>query len=478
MANVIGRRREVEELTRRYNGAEAEFIAVYGRRRVGKTYLIKEMYGDEFAFHHTGLSPADNATAESATTDQLKSFYFSLVKYGLEGESQPKDWLEAFFLLEKLLERKADGKRQVVFIDEMPWMDTPRSGFIKGLENFWNGWANYHKSVFLIVCGSATSWITNKLVHAKGGLYGRLTDKIKLAPFSLSECAEFYRSRGIPMKSYDVVESYMALGGIPYYMDYFLPSMSAAQNIDNLFFVKNAKLENEFNQLFASIFSNPDDMKSIVSFLATRHAGFTREQIANGTGLPYGGMLSSYLKALEESDFITHYVPYGYSLRQRHYKLTDSFCWFWLHFKTGNNIEPGNYWLENQNLPAVASWRGIAFEEVCFNHIEKIKQALGIAGVAAKVSSYIAVGGNAKDGMQIDMIIDRSDRIINVCEMKFVRGDFSVDKAYSRIINSRIEEISSQTRKNVHSTLITTYGLNHNEYYSDFQKIITLDDII
>lgn len=474
MAKLIGRQAEIEEMMCRYHSGNPEFIVVYGRRRVGKTFLIKELFQNQFAFQHTGLSPVDK-NKKVTKTDQLKSFYFSLLQYGLEDSACPKDWIEAFFLLEQLLGRKSNGQRQVVFIDELPWLDTPRSGFMSAFEGFWNGWANYHDEIFLVVCGSATSWISDKLIMAKGGLYGRLTDKIKLSPFTLKECDEFYKSRNIKLQAYDVVEGYMAMGGIPYYMDYFMPGLSLSQNIDRLFFTKNAKLQNEFNQLFGSIFTNADDMKRIVRFLGKRHAGYTRNEIAKALDIGSGGYLSDQLKSLEESDFVTRYVPFGVSARCEHYKLCDNFCWFWLHFKDDNAKLSEDFWQVNHSKPSLNSWRGIAFEEVCFGHVAQIKQALGIAGVTTKVSSYIAKGDKNAEGMQIDMLIDRDDRVINLCEMKFVKGQFVVDDNYRRKVDGRVQTVMDLTSKNIHSTLITTDGLHYNEYSGTFQKTVTID---
>lgn len=474
MASIIGRKAEISELSARYNSGKSEFIAIYGRRRVGKTFLIKEYFKNHFAFQHTALSLVDKKSGQR--TEQLKHFFYSLRQYGWEGEQQPSSWLEAFFLLKQLLGQKDDGSRQVVFIDELPWMDTPGSGFVTALESFWNGWGDCRDNLMLVVCGSATSWMSNRLINDKGGLYGRLTDVIKLEPFTLSECAQFYEANGINLSRYDITEGYMILGGIPYYMDYFAKGFSLAQNIDNLFFKKNAKLKDEFSRLFRSVFINPEMKMKIVRALGTCHKGLTREQIVQKTNIKGGGTLSESLAALEESDFLVKYVPYGCSKRAVHYKLSDNFCWFWLHFMEQDRKQE-DFWQVNENKPAVRSWCGIAFEEVCFNHIRQIKQALGISGVTTRISSFIEQGDNHSEGMQIDMIIDRDDRVLNLCEMKFIQSDFAVDRDYSRKIANRVQFLLQKENRTIHSTLITTYGLKYNEYSGSFQKTITLDDL-
>ena len=310
MCTIIGRKQEIAELTRRYESGRAEFIAVYGRRRVGKTFLINEVLGDGMVFHHTGLSPYDRKRKVSLKS-QLQNFHFSLIRHGLEGIAQPTSWMEAFFLLEQLLERLDNGSRQVVFIDELPWMDTARSGFLTALEAFWNGWGCSRHNLCLVVCGSATSWMLDNIINNKGGLYGRLTCEMKLSPFTLLECEQFFESRKIDLSRYNIIQAYMILGGIPFYLDCFNPSFSLAQNIDTLFFNPKAKLGDEFERLFNSVFDNASDCMKIIRFLSKRHAGYRRDEIARKTGINPNGDLTKMLKALIASDFVTRYVPWG-----------------------------------------------------------------------------------------------------------------------------------------------------------------------
>lgn len=478
MCNLVGRKQEIKELNKRLKSEKAEFIAVYGRRRVGKTFLIDEVFKNNMTFQHTGLSPFDKKK-RTTMKDQLQNFYFTLIRNGYEGESQPKSWLEAFFMLEQLLESKSKTKRQVVFIDELPWLDTPRSGFLTAFEAFWNGWGCHRANLCLVVCGSATSWMVDNLINSKGGLYGRLTLELKLTPFTLAECAEYYKSVGVKMTKYDVAQSYMIVGGIPYYMSYFNPEYSLAQNIDQLFFAKNAKLGDEFNRLFRSIFTDADNCMKIIRFLSTRHCGYSRDEIAKATQLIPNGAFTNLLKALIASDFVTRYTPYGENRRNEYYKLSDPFCWFWLHFKEGKNIGDEAFWLHNSNHSIVFSWRGVAFEELCMNHINTIKSALGISGVSTQVSAYTVRGDGDNNGMQIDLIIDRQDGVLNVCEMKYYKDEFRVDKIYEEKLRKRQSQIQQQNpRKNIHLTLISSYGCVQNEYSGIFQSQVCLDDIL
>lgn len=478
MCQIIGRKKEIAELKRAVESNRAEFVAVYGRRRVGKTFLINEVLRDNMTFRHTGLSPYDRRR-KVTLRDQLQNFHFSLIRHGMEGGVPPRSWMEAFFNLERFLEREDNGTRQVVFIDELPWMDTARSGFLTALEAFWNGWACSRHNLCLVVCGSATSWMLDNLINNKGGLYGRLTREMRLDPFKLGECEAFFKSRGIRMSRYNIAQAYMILGGIPYYMDYFNPSMSLAQNIDALFFSRNAKLGDEFERLFHSVFDNADACMSIVRTLGKRHSGYTRDELAEITNIAPNGEFTKMLKALTGSGFVTVYTPFGIGGRElQRYKLSDCFCWFWIHFKEHRQIQEDDYWVHHLKEPEIASWRGIAFEEVCMQHIGQIKQALQVAGVSSIESAFIMRGDNDNEGMQIDLVIDRADDVVNICEMKFCKTDFVITKSYSEKIRRHMDGLERMLpSKTFHPTLVSVAPVRRNEYSDTFLSHLTLDDL-
>ncbi len=476
---MVGREEEIREMNERYDSGKPEFIAVYGRRRVGKTYLIDEALKDRITFRHSGLSPVDEQNHKNGLKEQLRHFYLSLQLQGMKKSKCPTSWLEAFFMLERHLQSIDNGSRQVVFLDELPWMDTPRSGFITALEAFWNGWAYHRDTMMLVVCGSATSWMTEKLINNYGGLYGRLTSRIKLDPFTLSECERFFQSKGITLSRYDIAQGYMVVGGIPYYLDYIRKGLSLAQNIDRMFFAEGAKLRDEYDRLFASVFSNPDQMKSIVQLLGTRHSGFTRQEILTKTGLDDGGAVTKLLKALEVSDFIKSYIPFGKGKRDLHYKLTDPFCLFHLKFLQGQNEIDPDFWMHNVASQSVSAWRGIAFEELCFSHIGQIKKALDILGVSSKQSAFVVKGDGETEGMQIDLLIDRKDNVLNLCEMKFVGDEFEVDNDYEKKLRHRLQwMLDHMNRKqSLQMTLVTTFGLKYGYHSGVFQQVVTLDHL-
>ena len=474
---MIGRQRERKLLQEKYAGSEAEFIAIYGRRRVGKTYLVDETFKGKITFRHAGLSPAE-WVGKNLMAAQLDHFYQSLLLSGATPDHRPKDWLDAFFLLEMWLQTKKEEERQVVFLDELPWMDTPKSGFLTGLEAFWNGWACHRHNVMLIVCGSASSWILDRLINNHGGLYGRVTYQIKLEPFSLRECEEYLHSKNIHYSRYDIVQSYMLLGGIPYYLGYLRGEWSLAQNIDQLFFSRHAVFREEYDRLFASVFHNAPVMKKIVEVLYTRNAGYTRKELCEKLGVSSGGILTKELSALIASDFVTKYVPFGFSKREEHYKLTDPFCLFYLHYVWQRSGLNEHFWTDSQNTPPIVSWRGFAFENVCFNHIDQIKRALGISGVRSSQSAW-SKREDDPEGTQIDLLIDRDDHVINACEIKFYSEEFLVDKSYYLKLMHRENLLRKYIprKSSVYQTLITTYGLVRNEYWSVFTQVVTLDDL-
>lgn len=473
---MIARVREVEELNRVYNSKKAELVAIYGRRRIGKTYLVDETFKGRITFRHAGLSPVDE-NKKGLLKAQLEHFYYSLLIQGMKKSKRPGNWLEAFYMLEKYLEDIDDGSRQLVFLDELPWMDTPRSGFMTAFEGFWNTWGCHRDNLMVVVCGSANSWILDNLINNHGGLYNRVTYEIKLKPFTLSECEKFYESKNVRLSRYDIVQSYMILGGIPYYMNYFQSGMSLAQNIDNIMFSKRGKLRDEYNRLFASIFNNPELMKRIVSFLYTRNAGYTRAEIIKKIDMKDGGSLTQSLNALIASDFVVKYIPFGKG-KKEYYKLVDSFCMFYLYFMDNQKQIDENFWQHNISSTQVVSWRGYSYENVCFNHIEQIKKALGISGVITSHSAW-SKRADDEDGVQIDLIISRNDNVINMCEIKYYSDQFVVGKEYYKVLMHRQELLSKEIPKKctIHNTLITTFGLSYNEYSGIFSNVISMDDL-
>ena len=469
---LIGRKKQQAELRDAYNSDDSKFVALYGRRRVGKTYLVKQTFKDEFTFFHSGL-------ANGSLQEQLYGWRSSLEDAGLQVPSSPKHWLEAFDMLKELI-RQSSAKKKVVFIDEMPWMDTPRSKFVTALEFFWNGWAAMRNDVLLIVCGSATSWIINKIFRNHGGLHNRVNYQIFLEPFTLHECEEYSEAMGFAYSRYDLLEAYMVMGGVPYYWSLMEKGKSLAQNIDSLFFAPQGLLHYEFRELYDSLFRNSEPYIDVVNVLGKKLGGMRREEIVSSLGVTDSGNLSRVLEDLEHSGFIIRTNSYGAKKYNAIYRLMDNFSLFYLKFMKENRTDDPEFWSHNYTSPLRYSWCGLAFERVCFQHIPQIKQALGISGVVTNTYSW-----QVKDdeiygpGAQIDMLIERADNTINICEMKFCEDDFSINASYDKNLRHKLSTFQEETRcKNaLHLTLITTYGLKFNEYAGRIQKVITMDDL-
>ncbi len=481
MQIIIGRDNEKRELKDIYNSGKPEFVVVYGRRRIGKTFLIRELFSEQFAFYHTGLSPVET-DEENMLLNQLQSFAISLKNYGLTNVKHPKKWIEAFEMLKELILQKINEnpkQRQVIFIDEMPWMDTPRSNFIPAFEHFWNGWCAGRTEIMLIVCGSATSWVSDNLMHNKGGLYGRLTQEIKLHPFSLKECESYYESNNIVMDRYSQLQTYMLLGGVPYYLSFLKKGLSLEQNIELLLTGKNAKLRNELDQLFRSLFNNHEECLKIIRMLASRHSGYTRKEIAEKLNIPYGGGLTRTLWMLEESDFIKQYTYYGKPSKETRYRLVDFFCLCAISILERETKPDAKTWLAPSKQKVMDAWFGFAFETLCWNHIPQIKKALGIPNVQTEEFSWRAEANEEHNGAQIDLIIRRADRIINLCEMKFSVGEYTIDKNDDESIRNKemVFKQLTKCKESIYPTLVTTYGLISNKYSHRIQSTITMDDL-
>lgn len=471
---LIGRSKQQEELRSLIDSKESQFCAVYGRRRVGKTYLIRETFNYHFTFQHTGL-------ADQPLKKQLASFRDSLVAAGADKLPVPKNWSEAFIALQNLLAKSEDNKK-IIFIDELSWIDTPKSGFISALEHFWNGWATARKEqdIVLIVCGSSTSWITSKIINNHGGLHNRLTSSIHLEPFTLGECEDFAKIAQLGFSRTDIANAYMIFGGVPFYWSLLKRGESLAQNIDRLFFAKDAKLRNEYHEMFASLFKDATPHLKVLEELCKKKAGLTREQLTENSSIKNDGTLTKVLDELELCGFVQRYHKIGQEKKGAIFQIIDNFILFHFKFLANGKNKDQNFWSKSLNKPILNTWFGLAFERLCLQHLEQIKRSLGISGVLTNTASWFTATTKDQQGAQIDLIIDRDDGIIDLCEMKYSKDKFSLSKDdYNNIKNKRERFASSvKTRKAIQIVLITSFGSHHNEYYNELvQNEIMLDDL-
>lgn len=469
---IIGRKKELSWLQEAYASDESEFVAVYGRRRVGKTYLVREKFEGRFTFTHAGLAHGNKIS-------QLEAWSESLKEAGMEQPPAVRTWIQAFGLLKELIKTSRRHKK-VIFIDEMPWMDTQHSGFVTALEFFWNGWASARKDVLLIVCGSATSWIINNIIRNHGGLHNRVTRRIHVKPFSLYECELYSKAKKMGMSRRQLLECYMIMGGIPYYWTFLDRTMTLAQNIDELFFSTDGQLRGEFDELYASLFRNPERYIDVVVLLGTKRAGMTRKEIASEGHFANNGNLTRILRDLENCDFIRKYCPLGRKTNDAIYQLIDFYTLFYFKFINGNNNVDQHFWSHNMSSPQYVAWTGLAFERVCFEHVPQIKDGLKIGGVLSNVYSWrVRKYHTDERGAQIDMLIDRNDQVITLCEMKFSRGKFTIDTEYDEILVNKIERFRKETKthKAIQVAIITPIGITANEYSDDIQNILTFTDL-
>ena len=474
MEKIIGREHEIAILNDLLKSKSAELLAMYGRRRVGKTFLIYTYFKDHMAFELTGVK-------NGSLKDQLQLFAIALQKATKSSLAlkPPSNWIEAFDALSRYLTTLDPQKKWVVFLDELPWLSGRKSGFLPAFEHFWNTWASRQPNLLITVCGSAASWMIQNITQATGGLHNRITRKIVLKPFSLAESDLYLKSRGSKLDQYHVLQIYMAFGGIPHYLKAVGRDSSAAQVIDKTCFSKDGLLNYEFDTLYSSLFDHADNHIKMVRALAANSKGLSRKQLIEFSGLPSGGTVSTALDELEKSGFVNLTIPFGKASYDGIYRLIDEFSIFYLKFMDRHKTSVTRNWINLSQSQSYAIWCGMAFESVCLKHIDKIKAALKIkAGTEESVWRYVPSRGSKEKGAQIDLIIDRTDRIINLCEIKFYTTTFTIDKSYAEKLLQKKDVFVSKanTKKTVFMTMITTFGVKENDYYDEqIQQSITME---
>ena len=472
---MIGRKEERQQLDNLLASNKAELLAVIGRRRVGKTYLIREHYKKQIVFEFTG-------TQHSKRRNQLKKFSQKLQEYTNSSLpiAVPEDWAAAFIQLKIYLKnRKITKDKPVIFFDEVPWIASKRSGFLNEFGYWWNDWAS-QQQIVVVICGSAASWMIDKVVNHKGGLHNRITEYIHLQPFTLAEVKQYLEAIPLHLDHYQILQLYMSIGGIPHYLQHIRKGESATQIINRLCFHKDGILRNEFKNLYAALYEGHERHISVVKALSTKWKGLTRKEIIALTKLSNGGGLTQILTELISSAFVIEIVPYGKKKKDTLYRLVDEYSLFYLNFIEGQRAGKKDIWLQNAQNHPYKIWRGYSFENICLKHVEAIKQALGIAGVQTEISSFRSVGTTDRVGVQIDLLIDRNDQCINLCEMKFYNDDFTLTKEEAEKLRrrrSRFQQIT-KTKKTLFNTLVTTYGVVSNaSSSSQVDSVVTMETL-
>ncbi len=472
--NIIGRDWHIQEMNDALTTKKPEFMALTGRRRVGKTYLISQVYGNHIDYELTGLH-------KGTKKEQIENFIMMMEAYlpSKIKNKKPTTWLSAFKLLGEALDKKKKKSKIVIFIDELPWVATKRSGFLTALSWFWNSWA-VKKNALVIICGSAASWMIDNVIGDKGGLHNRVTRLLKLAPFSLFETEAFLTSKNIKLNRYQIAQLYMTMGGIPMYLDMVKKNLSAIQNIQALCFNVEGFLKTEFDRLFSSLFDNYETHVNIVETLAKKKMGMTRQELVEKSKMTNGGMLTKVLKELKHSGFVEEYGCLGKIEKDSLFRLVDAYSLFYLTY-IQKLTKTANYTFTNFNdLPSWKTWTGYAFENVCFAHIYQIKKALSINGISSSIASFIAKPKDGLAGTQIDLLIDRNDNCMNVCEMKYASNTYSITKVDIKSIETKKQVLTyhTKTKKHLFTTLVTTHAVTNNEYkLNDINQVVLLDDL-
>lgn len=474
MSILIGRKRECERLEKCMKSATAQLVVVYGRRRVGKTFLVNQFFKNKLEFKVTGAYGQPKKV-------QLRNFADELNRRSDKEWTNPKDWIQAFNYLREYIEELSDDEKHVFFIDEMPWLDTHKSGFLPAFEYFWNDYGSSKDNLVFVICGSATSWMVDNLANNKGGLFNRQTCRLYLEPFTLAQTKEYLLANGMAWSDYDITECYMIMGGIPYYLSLLENDLSYVQNIDNLFFRKKAELWDEFEHLYRTLFANSNKYIQVMECLSKKRSGYTRNEIADITGTASNGKLTKILEDLINFGFVRASSFYGNKKKATLYQSSDYYTNFYFRFLKDNHGKDEHYWSKALDIPSRRSWAGLTFEQVCKDHIYQIKKKLGISGMLSEEYTWFTRGNEelGTAGAQIDLLIERRDRIINICEIKFSADEFIIDKEYDLKLRNKMEAFkrSTSTKYGLQLTMITTYGVKNNKYSSIIGSQVSLEDL-
>ena len=482
---LIGRKEECDILQTLLDSHRPEFLALYGRRRVGKTFLIREFFKnkDTVFFNVTG-------SKGGKLKEQINHFLEQLAKVFLGGivPKAGKNWNDTFKILTDAIASSSHDKKIILFFDELPWMATKNSRILHNLDYYWNQhWSNDDR-VKLIVCGSSASWILNNIIQSTGGLHNRLTRKIHLEPFNLINTKRFLKQQGVNLNNNQVTQLYMVTGGIPYYLSYVDKNLSSIQIIEKLAFRKGSFLLEEFDNLFASLFDDHEIYVEIIRAIAGSRSGIGKRALLEKIGKSQiGGRGINKLSALEDAGFIMSFKPHFHKRRGIYYKLIDEYTLFYLRWIEPireslqvRSLDKGN-WQEIQNSPAWNSWQGYAFEAVCYKHISQIRKKLSISPTAIANSwRYVSMDKPNDPGAQIDLLFDRRDDAITICEIKYSNSPFIIDKQYAKNLMNKREVFTRNTRtkKQIFIAMIASNGVRDNLYADDLiSGVVTLDDL-
>lgn len=482
---IIGREREIGLLNSMLESERAEFYAVYGRRRIGKTHLVKAFFDKKKChfMHCTGIQ-------KGGIKDQLGAFYDAISDCFFDGVTLQKEqtWNKAFEFLKGLIDNKVSSRQKIViFLDELPWLVTPRSKCLQMLEYYWNRYWSFDPRIKLIICGSSASWILKKIINDRGGLHNRVTRQILLRPFNLVETQKYLASLGVKLNMWHTTQVYMATGGVPYYlMTLHQKGLSSSQIIEQLAFSNDAPLQNEFDKLIASLFDDAAAYSELLKILSKHRYGLSQAEILNkSTHFSKGGRVTEKLKALADAGFIIKLKSYQNSAKGVYYRVIDEYTLFYFYWiaPLANTVQSSSfgegYWQEIQKSAAWQSWSGYAFEAIVYKHLTQVRNALLIPPSAIADSWRYQSKLADESGAQIDILFDRPDDVITLGEIKMTAKPFVIDKQVAANLVQKKDVFTRRikTQKQIYIAMISASGVAQNHYFDELiSGVVTLKD--
>lgn len=471
MKRFVGRELELKKLRAIGEADEPSIVVVYGRRRVGKTELLEQ------AFRHRNILKFEGIEGLSEK-DQYANAMRQLAKYvgeDLLTKVQITSWSEFF----DLVARYTKEGTWTIYLEELQWLANYESKLLSELKYAWDNQFRRNPKLLLILCGSAPSFMLEKVVHSKA-LYNRSQHEIHLQELSISETKLFLKNRS----DREIFNAYLSVGGIPEYLKWVDKESSVFQGLCTHAFTSGSFFSREFEKIFTSSLANNKHYREIIETLS-RCKFLSREELAEKLKLTSGGTLSILLTDLEKCGFISKYCPYNLSNSSNviRYAIADNYLHFYFNFirPIQSKIENGDYNEVPQSaikMDSYAKWLGFAFERWCRKYSRVIAKILGFSGVQYRSGAYFSRATNKKDpGYQIDLVFDRADKVYTICEMKYLQSPAGI-----KVIGDMERKLSffpNKGKNTIHKVLICNEGADTavlNRVY--FDHVITYKDLL
>jgi AAA+ ATPase superfamily predicted ATPase len=467
MKQFIGRKVEIAQLTALIDLPRPSIAVIYGRRRVGKSELIRHVTQGKNVLSFEGLEGQPKHK-------QIKNFLFQLSAQSNIREKNISDWPDALILLRTLTQ---DGQ-WIIILDEFQWMANYQNELVSVIKMIWEKYLSQNPDLTLILCGSIASFMKSKVLKSSA-LYGRTDYELNLHELNLSEISEFFPGKG----SDEVIDTAMLVGGIPKYLELISEYPSLYDALEPLAFSQDGFFKTEYDRLFASHFGKKPIFMKIIQTLATNPYGLTTGKLAKEMQVASGGTLCHQLDDLESAGFLHSIIPFdkpeGSKLRK--YILMDAYVRFYHSIIRGSMKEttpPNTQFHAIMSSPRYAAWAGMAFEFLCMRHHKEISRILGFHGIPYTAGPFFQRKTLDTPGVQIDLLFERSDKILVLCEMKYllasVPGDI-IDQV-NRKVSALQEKYPGRT---ILKVLLTKTGSTETVAKKGyFFRIIRADELI